>query len=175
LLQVAETNECPGCIIQALALQATVLQTQGATAQALPLLKRALFLAEPEGFIRTFLDEGAPMITLLRELVQRERWLNTTEKVSLTYVHHLLSEAGVQIVLERKGTCENAQSAPEILSERELEILHLIAAGLSNQEIRQRLVIATSTLKTHINHIYSKLDVRSRTQAIVQARRLRLL
>ena len=63
----------------------------------------------------------------------------------------------------------------EALSERELEILRLIARGLSNQDIMQRLVIAKSTLKTHINHIYSKLAVRNRVQAIVQARSLRLL
>ncbi len=175
LLQVAETNACTGCVIQALALQAVVLQTQGATAQALLLLTRALALAEPQGYVRTFLDEGAPMMTLLVELVQQKREPNPTYKPSLTYVHRLLAAAGIQLTPQQNSARVQGQSLPEMLSERELEILHLIAAGLSNQEITQRLVIAMSTLKTHINHIYSKLGVNSRTKAILQARKMLLL
>ncbi len=174
LLCIAQAKGCAGCVMQALALQAVVQQTQGATGQALSLLARALLLAEPEGYMRTFLDEGTPIITLLVELARQKR-LNSAYNVSLAYVQRLLAAAGIQLVGESNGVGKSMQSLPDQLSERELEILHLIAAGLSNQEITLHLVIAMSTLKTHINHIYSKLGVSSRTRAIVQARKMSLL
>jgi len=92
-------------------------------------------------------------------------------------VHTLLAALDVhaQPELSHNDAQISLHTLVEPLSEREVEILRLIAAGMSNQEITEKLIIAMSTLKTHINHIYAKLDVRSRTQAIVRARALNLL
>jgi LuxR family maltose regulon positive regulatory protein len=130
-------------------------------------LARALTLAEPEGYVRIFVDEGAPMAALLRAAAQRG--------IAPSYVAGLLAafpQAGKQPA--RQGE-PDALSLVEALSARELEILRLIAAGHSNQAIADTLVIAVSTVKRHINNIYGKLAVQSRTQALVRARELHLL
>ncbi|MBE3561882.1 MAG: AAA family ATPase [Ktedonobacteraceae bacterium] len=182
LRQAAEQDGRTGSLIGILALEALTYHVQGQTARALPILARALALAEPEGYIRTFIDEGEPMVTLLQTLLtlsQRSQLATASAipPVSSSYLRQLLAAAGIQDAAapEQNGQNGAGRSSSELLSERELEILRLIAAGLSNQEIMEQLVIARSTLKTHINHIYGKLDVRSRTQAVAQARALNLL
>ncbi len=180
LLHMAEVEERAGSVIKILVLQALALKMQGESAQAVATLVHALTLAEPEGYIRTFVDEGEPMRALLSEaLAARQKGSFSGEhSLSSTYIQRLLAAFAVHPVpsLTDNGNLPtHSASFAEPLSERELEVLRLIAAGLSNQEITEQLVIAMSTLKTHINHLYSKLNVRSRTQAIVQARVLNLL
>jgi LuxR family maltose regulon positive regulatory protein len=150
-------------LIEILVLQAGALQAEGKDDQALSTLGRALFLAEPEGYVRTFFDEGEPVVRLLRQAL--------TQGIAPHYVSKLLADFGESA----QATPPAAQALIEPLTERELEVLHLIATGLSNREIAQELVVAVSTVKTHINHIYGKLDVKSRIKAVTKAQALDLL
>jgi LuxR family maltose regulon positive regulatory protein len=149
--------------IEILVLQALAFQQQGASAQALAALEQALSLAKPEGYVRTFVDEGEPMACLLRRAL--------SEGIVPSYVSRLLTAFGEST----PPSLPVALALVEPLTERELEVLRLIATGLSNREIAQELVVAVSTVKTHINHLYGKLDAKSRTQAVAQARVLDLL
>ena len=155
-------------------LQALALQARGDTSLAIDALERALSLAEPGGFVRVFVDEGEPMAALLRQAA--------TRGIAPSYVGELLRAFGAEVQEGREAEGRSPQhpstSAPlliEPLSERELEVLRLIAAGLSNREIADRLIIAISTVKTHVNNIYRKLDVSKRTQAVARARELNML
>jgi LuxR family maltose regulon positive regulatory protein len=161
LLPAIEASGRQRLLLAGLVLQVQVLQAQGKQEQAITLLERVLTLAEPERYIRTFLDWGATLLPLLRHLLNR----GTTAPLR-AYIHTLLDAAG------ETGTI----LAPEnILSEREMAVLQCIAAGKSNQEIAQEFVVALSTVKTHLNNLYSKLGVHSRTQAIARAKELQLL
>jgi LuxR family maltose regulon positive regulatory protein len=146
-----------------LVLQALAFQMVGDGDQALSALERALSLAEPGGYVRTFVDEGEPMARLLRRAL--------TQGIAPGYVRKLL------VAYEERTPAASpaAQALIEPLTEREFEVLRLVAAGLSNQEIARELVIAVSTVKSHINHIYGKLAVKSRTQAVARARELDLV
>jgi LuxR family maltose regulon positive regulatory protein len=163
LLQRAQGAGRTAHVIKVRALQAFAFQELGDVAQALSALKRALSLAEPEGYVRTFVDEGEPMARLLRHAL--------AEGIAPGYVSRLLAAFG-----QSPSTASPAvQRLAEPLTERELEVLRLIAGGLSNREIAQQLVVAVSTVKTHINHLYGKLEVKNRTQAVARARELGLL
>ncbi len=166
---VVETNGMTGHKIEILALQALAYQAKGNTSQAVNVLEHALSLAETEGYFRVFVDEGEPMAQLLRKAVSPD--------VSLDYVGKLLGamrqeqpkfsphpepETGIEPLIEP-------------LSQRELQVLTLIAGGASNREIAEELVLALGTVKKHINNIFGKLNVSSRTQAIARARELNLL
>ncbi len=159
LHQAAIAGERNGSLIEILILQAITFAAQKRDEQALSPLEQALRLAEPEGFVRIFLDEGEPMTKLLRQAVAQD--------VHTSYALRLLNALG--------ETAAAPQPLIEPLSERELEVLRHVAAGYSNQEIAQELVLAESTVKKHIHNIYGKLGVKSRTQAIAQARELGLL
>jgi LuxR family maltose regulon positive regulatory protein len=149
-------------LIMIYVLWAVGLKIQGNSARALLILERVLCLAETQGFIHVFLSEGEPMKALLK-MAQKEG-------ISKPYTTKLLS------AFRRAEKISLANIQPvEHLSERELEVLGLIADGLSNREIAEELVVAVSTTKTHINHIYQKLEVNSRTQAIAKAQLLGLL
>ncbi len=133
-------------------------------------LERALTMAEPEGHVRTFVDEGEAMAALLRRAASRG--------VAPAYVSKLLDALDAEAPMRQGPTgppSPVAQPLEEPLSERELEVLRLVAAGLSNRDIAQELVLATGTVRKHINNIFGKLNVRSRTQAAAQARELGLL
>jgi LuxR family transcriptional regulator, maltose regulon positive regulatory protein len=135
-------------------------------------LSQALSLAESAGFLRTLVDAGAALRQLLLSL------RDSTSIVSQDYLACLLAAIPVGSggdTPEQSVLHEKVLDLSVPLSERELEVLRLIAAGLSNQQIAVQLTIEISTLKTHINRMYSKLWVSSRTQALVRARRLRLL
>jgi LuxR family maltose regulon positive regulatory protein len=160
-------------VIEVLLLQALAHQAEGDLTQAMALLTQALTLAEPEDFIRLFVDEGAPMAELLERLIASGEGGRMKR-----YIHRLrlaFSQTAKREDSALHSSSRSAQPLVEPLSERELEILELVAAGKSNEEIAQTLIIALGTVKKHINNIYGKLGVHSRTQALVQAKALNLL
>jgi len=176
LMGSAQADERDGSAIAILVLQALVHQAQGNRTRALECLERALVLAEPEGYFRVFVDEGAPMRSLLAEFqsMLKKRPRAGADEASfrlLAYANKLLAAfSGPDPAVHPK--CE---SLPESLNEREMEVLRLIQAGLTNQEIADHIVIAVSTVKWHINHLYAKLGVHTRTQALARAKELGLL
>lgn len=162
LYQAAQAAKRMGIVIEILTLQALALQAQGDLDRAVSALEQALSLAEPEGYVRLFVEEGEPAAMLLRAAASRG--------IAPDYVNRLLMAFGVP---EYGHPYTSALVEP--LSERELEVLHLVATGLSNREIADELIIALSTVKSHTNSIFGKLGVKSRTQAVAQARALGLL
>jgi LuxR family maltose regulon positive regulatory protein len=163
LLQAAEAAGRAGIVIEALALQALAHGRRGEHANAMTALERSLRLAEPEGYVRLFADLGLPMARLLQEARERA--------VAPEYVAKLLAAFGGDHSLAAQATI----SLPEPLSQREREVLKLIAAGLTNREIAETLVISPETVKKHTGAIYSKLGVSNRTEAANKARELGLL
>jgi LuxR family maltose regulon positive regulatory protein len=156
-------------VIELSILQALILQILGDTSQAIHSLEHALILAEPESYVRIFVDEGAPMAQLLYQAAERD--------ISSGYTGRLL--AAFDLEGSRSATAPASDLKPETLieplSKREIEVLQLIAEGLTNREIAQKLVISPGTVKVHTNNIYGKLSVRNRTQAVVKARTLGIL
>jgi LuxR family maltose regulon positive regulatory protein len=172
-----EASGWTGLIIETLALQALALAGQGRTDEALELLSRALSLAEPEGFVRVFVDQGQPMCALLLTFHDRE----SSSGALQVYVDRLLSvlapskaEMPESQPLERGLAAKPETVLPEPLTLREREVLRLVVAGLTNREIAQQLTIAVGTAKRHVSNIYAKLDVHSRVQAVARARALHL-
>jgi LuxR family maltose regulon positive regulatory protein len=167
----AEAAGRTGNLIEILVLRALALWASTEKQQAVDTLGQTLALAEPEGYVRTFVDEGPAMSELLSEVLQaRQRGhLEVADRVPARYLAKLLAAAAQDAA---PGADERLAEPP---SERELEVLALIAAGKSNQEIARTLFLSTSTVKTHINRLYRKLDARSRTQAIARAREMGLL
>lgn len=149
--------------IETLLVKALALETEGNTQEAMATIGKALLLAEPGGYIRIFLDEGPPIAELLEKII------DTKGDVPRAYVKKLLSAFRLSKLIKTED------GLVERLSERELEVLRLIAAGLSNNKIMEELFISLSTVKTHIRNIYSKLNVHSRTEVIVKAKGLDLL
>jgi LuxR family maltose regulon positive regulatory protein len=145
-------------------LRALAVQRQGDTGAALTALQGALSLAEPGGFVRIFLDQGQPMAHLLYEAL--------TRGITPEYAGKLLAAFSPQ---EQTTLPDGAMSMIEPLSARELEVLQLIAQGLSNKEIAQQLFLSLATVKWHASNIYGKLAVSNRTQAVAQARALGIL
>ncbi|MBA2285250.1 MAG: helix-turn-helix transcriptional regulator [Ktedonobacteraceae bacterium] len=185
LLEVAEEMQRVDSIIQLLALQALAFSAQGHKQQAISTLARALVLAEPGGYIRAFVSEGAPMSALLlqvREALQDDEALSIYN-VSPTYVQTLLAasrkpalpQATPQKHSASIRSPHKAPRATQALSAREREIVRLMAAGLSDREIAQHLVLAENTVKTYAKRIYAKLDVKNRTQAVTHAVALKIL
>jgi LuxR family maltose regulon positive regulatory protein len=154
--------------LKGLVLQAVVLQSLSETDRAEKVLAEALELAEPAGFIRIFVDEGPPMAQLISEASARG--------IMPDYVAELIAAFEAE-VLKSEGTSSlpAAHLLVEPLSLRELEILQLIAQGMSNHEIGERLFLAESTVKGHNRNIFAKLQVQRRTEAIARARELGLL
>jgi LuxR family maltose regulon positive regulatory protein len=127
-------------------------------------------LAEPEGYVRVFVDEGERV----RKMLSTAGGLSSVDGATRAYVARLLTHFGTPPPAQG-ALSRGALALVEPLSERELEVLHLIAAGHSGQEIAHRLYLALSTVQWHSKNIYSKLNVHSRTQAIARARELSLL
>ncbi len=145
---------------------------RGERERAVGTLTKALALGEPEGYVRSFVDEGPEMTALISEVLgarQRGR-MHPSDRVSARYLAELMAAFS-----QEAATPTTDEHLAEPLSERELEVLALIAAGESNREIAGRLFVSTSTVKTHINNLYRKLGARSRTQAVARARGLGLL
>jgi LuxR family transcriptional regulator, maltose regulon positive regulatory protein len=163
----AETKARMGSVIEILVLRALALEAHGDRTSALSTLERALVLAAPEGYIRLFVDEGAPMLILLRQAHARSRVPG--------YVATLLRAFGEQDVSDLLLSSPRFSPLVEPLTERERDVLRLLLEGASNREIAQRLVLSVNTVKRHVYNICGKLGVQSRTQAIIRARALDLL
>jgi len=156
--------------VAAMGLTATMIEVRALQAlaadspkDALRFLREALKMAQPENFIRTFVDHGKPMKLLLERLKAEGGELKE-------YMLTLLAAFGGE-----SGLGSRAQPLVEAMSDRELEILRLMADGLSNREIAERLVITVGTAKSHVHHILEKLGTESRMQATAKARELGLL
>jgi len=176
LQPVVESGARNAYLIKIFALRALAFQAQSNEAKSFETLKCALTLAEPEGYVRTFVDEGEPMCHLLLDY-QNTIKKTISDKVDSKFVRLLGYTDKLLAAFTQSpatGSTKN-DSLPEPLSERELEVLQLIATGRTNQEIADILVIALSTVKSHINNIYGKLGTNRRTQAIAFAREKRLL
>jgi LuxR family transcriptional regulator, maltose regulon positive regulatory protein len=180
LLAAAENAGRINSVIEILTLRALTLQAQREPHAAVAALERALAIAEPEGYVRVFVDEEAPMAALLTEFLAARRTgpRDAPAGAVLGYARML------RAAFEAPDTCAGTpdRSAPEVhqllvtsLTRREQEVLELIAAGLSNQAIAERLFVATSTVKSYINSIFRRLGVTSRTQAVAAARALHLI
>ena len=161
LLETAEEGRTR-ITIEALALKALANWRRGERGGAMTCLEHALRLAEPEGYVRLFADLGLTMARLLQEARFRE--------VMPNYVNTLLAAFGT----EAASLMEGPTKLPEPLTEREMEVLGLMAAGLTNREIAERLVVSPETVKKHNANIYGKLGTRNRTEAVARARQLEL-
>jgi LuxR family maltose regulon positive regulatory protein len=166
LLHAAEAGERTGNVIEILVLQALAHHMRSDIAAALAPLSRALALAEPEGYVRMFVDEGPPMAELLTRL--KDEGGRVKE-----YIHKLLAAFGKQAAVHPSSLIP--QPLVEPLSQRELDVLRLFKTELSGPEIAQELVIALSTVRTHTKSIYSKLNVNTRRAAVKRAAELDLL
>jgi LuxR family maltose regulon positive regulatory protein len=160
LMEAAEAEGRAGVTIEALALQAMAHWRRGEQAGALTSLERALRLAEPQGYVRLFADLGLPMARLLQEARSRT--------VMPDYVETLVAAFGG----DRSFAPAAEEALPEPLTPREQEVLECLAAGLTNREIAEQLVIASETVKKHTGSIYGKLGVSNRTEAVAKARAL---
>ena len=158
LLLGAERGKRTGVVIEILILQALARQALGNTKQALTLLRRALDLAEPEGYVRLFVDEGACMAALLKHF-------NTSQ-----YAQQLLE--AIDVNTAAPAADETVTKLVEPLSHKEHKTLQLLISGLSNKEIAEQLYVSPNTVKTHLRNIYDKLRVNNRAQAIARAREL---
>ena len=179
LLRAAEEGGRRGCAIEILTLKSLVLQAQNDETGAVASLQRVLALAEPEGYVRTIADEGAPMVSLLKRLLKRQKGHSATTKHSASreYVGKLLLATLGQYASPSTGAGAHSRSGllVELISEREVEVLRLLASNISNQEIAAKLFVSVYTVKTHLKHIYGKLGVHNRTQAVARAKELDLI
>lgn len=162
LIEVAEAESRMSVAIEALTLQALGRWRRGDQVSALTTLERALRTAEPEGYVRLFADFGLPLAWLLQEARSRG--------VLPDYVDKLLAAVGTDPAFPAAEA-----TPPEPLTLREQEVLQLLAAGLTNREIAEQLVISPETVKKHTSSIYGKMAVSNRTEAVSRARELGLL
>lgn len=168
ILPVAQRQQRPALLIEIHLLEALAFEAQGQRAQALAVLEEALALAEPEGYTRAFLSVGQAPVPLLREAVRRG--------LHAAYAARLLAF----LAPAAQDTALPAPPSPggalfEPLTEREREVLHLLASALSTDEIAQTLYLSVHTVRSHLKSLYSKLDVHSRYEAVARAQDLHLL
>ncbi|NJM07447.1 response regulator transcription factor [Candidatus Gracilibacteria bacterium] len=166
LLAAAEAGGRIGSQIEALLLQSLAYEALDDSGQARIPLQHALALAEPEGYVRLFADEGAPLARLL----ERERDAGGGMQ---PYIQRLQAAFATQLTAHPASLALHPAAEP--LTAREREVLRLIAEGLSNQELAARLHLSPQTVKVHTRNIYSKLGVTSRTQAVARGRDLGFL
>ena len=161
LLRAAEEGQRTGSVIEILALQALAYQARDDIPAALASLRRAVTLAEPEGYVRIFADEGPPMASLLRAF--------SKQGTARNYVRRLLAA-----VTKTEDGTPAGQGLIEPLSERELDVLRLLGTDLGGPDIARELVVSLNTVRTHTKNIYAKLDVNNRRAAVRRARELGL-
>jgi LuxR family maltose regulon positive regulatory protein len=162
LLQAAEDGARTGSVIEILALQALANQARGDIPAALASLQTALTLAEPEGYVRNFVDEGKPMASLLKAAAK--------QGIARNYVQRLLAA-----INKTEGNAPVRQDLIEPLSERELDVIRLLGTDLDGPDIARQLVVSLNTVRTHTKNIYAKLGVNNRRAAVRRAQELDLL
>jgi LuxR family maltose regulon positive regulatory protein len=186
LLEAAEAGARTDSVIGILVLRALALRAQDDQQAALAALERALTLAAPEGYVRVFVDEGTPMAALLERMKDEGRRMKGDSAPTLAHVHTLL--AAFPLSVHSEAAPAHAEVTPlhpsslilhpsvaDRLTERELEVLRLLAVGRSNQAIAEDLIVAVGTVKRHVSNIMSKLGVQSRLEAAARARELDVL
>lgn len=166
-----EENGYPNEVLKAIVVQAITLETLGKVDEAIQVLNEALLLAEPDGFVRIFVDEGAAMAKLLAKAA--------IQAIKPDYVAKLLSVFALQDSMAPreplKSISHSALPSVDSFSNRELKILRLIHQGRSNQEICERLFVSLSTVKWHNQNIFAKLQVQRRTEAVARAIELNIM
>jgi len=163
LLAAAEEGSRAGSILEILVVDALARHAAGDLDGALRSLDRATGLAEPDGDVRLFLDEGPEMTSLLKAAVKRRQ--------APAYLHRLLENAAGSA----PGGASGNRGLIEPLSERELEVLRLLRSELDGPEMARELVVSLNTLRTHTKNIYAKLGVTNRRAAVRRATELDLL
>ncbi|MBN2003650.1 MAG: hypothetical protein JXA21_09865 [Anaerolineae bacterium] len=172
-----------GPLIEVLRLRALNLYAQKQTGPALAALRQALSLAEPGGYIRSFVDEGPAMAALLAEFCTASslKFRDAETEKLIAYAQKLLTafpDTDLFVTSQSPNLRSPNFQSPDLiepLSARELEILHLVAAGKTNKAIGAELFLATGTVKKHLNNIFGKLSVQNRTACVARARELHLL
>ena len=176
LLESAESGGQWRSVVELLVWQATILDAQGSRPSAVAAVARALDLAAPEGYVRTFVDGGEQVAQLLQEVAYSG---SRSEQAIDVLAAFPRGEREHQQTLDRPPThpapASHLPESPDSLSDRELQVLSLIAEGLTNKEIAARLYLSPGTVKVHAHNIYSKLGVGGRTQAVARARSLSIL
>jgi LuxR family maltose regulon positive regulatory protein len=188
--EIAEWRGRPGLLIEVYALQALAWQAQGKTERAHSALERALCTGEREGFVSVLVDEGEPMQRLLSAYrsnlmeqtasLDKARGPGSSVASLRAYVERLLAAYAPADTSTLQPSTSPAQPAPgstllEPLSERELQVLHLLATPFTQPEIASKLYVSVNTIRTHVKHIYAKLNVHSRTAAVERGEELHLL
>jgi LuxR family maltose regulon positive regulatory protein len=168
LLQAAEEGGRNGSMIEILILQSLAYQAQGDQPRALNSLERALTLAEPEGYVRIFVDEGEAMRLLL------EKQSHNRDHPLSDYADKLLAAFAQPVAAPKSAIIHQKSDMIEPLSERELEVLKLLRSELSGPEIAQQLIVSLNTLRTHTKNIFNKLGVNNRRAAVRRAEELGL-
>ncbi len=168
LLDAATSQGRTGSIIEIQALRALALAARGDHAGALGALTEALTLARPGGYVRVFVDEGEPMRALLAQL-------SAARRIDAGYMATLLRAGGRAAAVPPRRGAAAPPGLAEPLTDRELEVLRLLAAGRSNQRIAHELVVALDTVKKHVTHLLGKLGAANRTEAVARARDLGLI
>jgi LuxR family maltose regulon positive regulatory protein len=158
LLNKATESGWGFAVIAIMALQAIAAETLRGGVE---ILTKALSLSQPEGFVRTYVDAGPDLIPLLKEAAQ--------QGIMPDYIGQILRAFG------DKRKLESVSPLVEPLSERELEVLRLVTAGLSNKEIAEKLYLSPGTIKTHVHNICGKLGVRNRTEAATRAKEINIV
>jgi LuxR family maltose regulon positive regulatory protein len=167
LRQAAQAGERTGTVIEVLVLQALLHLLRGDADVALAAVQDAVTLAEPEGYVRTFTDEGAPMASLLR--VAAKRGIRTD------YVNRLLAAMDVGVHQRSEPDVPVRQQLIDPLSARELQVLRLLGTELDGPDIARKLFVSLNTVRTHTKNIYAKLGVNNRRESVRRGRDLGLL
>jgi LuxR family maltose regulon positive regulatory protein len=179
LLDDAEATGHGSFAIWSLVLQALILDALGDRTAALASLQRALALAEPQGYLRTIINHGAPIAALLREAHAGGIMSAYIEKLLYAFDNFEFKVLSSELDLGRRSTQNSELKTQnfivEPLSARERDVLGLLANGMDNAQIARALSITVSTVKAHSNHIFGKLGVHSRLEAVLRAQELSLL
>ena len=177
LYAAAVAQDRIGSVIEAGALRALALAASGEESRAVTALADALTLACPQGYVRIFVDEGKPMAALLGRLITAQRAGQAAMEAPLGCLARLRRafDSGPAMPVPRRLAIGVVPGLVEALTERELEVLGMLAAGRSNQAVATELVVTIDTVKKHVSHILDKLGTANRTEAVARARELGLI